>query len=98
MLWGAFVAPNTSRMSNTLAANKAWHASKMKSLPGSKQAEVFNIKGFVRDASGQPLPGVSVTIKGTKTGTQTDANGKFAISANAGDVLEFSFIGYFKKE
>ncbi|MFI5157955.1 MAG: SusC/RagA family TonB-linked outer membrane protein [Sphingobacteriales bacterium] len=58
----------------------------------------FILKGFVRDASGQPLIGVTVSIKGTSTGTQTDANGKFALTVNTGDVLVFSYIGYFRKE
>jgi len=58
----------------------------------------FNLKGFVRDASGQPLIGVSVSVKGTSTGVQTDVNGKFAITVNTGDVLVFSYIGYLKKE
>ncbi len=58
----------------------------------------FILKGFVRDASGQPLIGVSVSIKGTSTGTQTDVNGKFALTANTGDVIVFTYIGYVKKE
>jgi TonB-linked SusC/RagA family outer membrane protein len=40
-----------------------------------------------------PLPGVSVTLKGQAMGTVTDADGKFALSANPSDVLVFSFIG-----
>lgn len=44
-------------------------------------------------ADNQPLPGVSVLIQGTSNGTQSDALGKFQISAKEGDVLVFSFIG-----
>ncbi|WP_282035876.1 SusC/RagA family TonB-linked outer membrane protein [Saccharicrinis aurantiacus] len=40
-----------------------------------------------------PVPGVSVMIKGTSTGTITDFNGKYSIKANEGDILVFSFIG-----
>jgi TonB-linked SusC/RagA family outer membrane protein len=58
----------------------------------------IKISGAVRDASGQPIPGVSVIIKGATQGTQTDINGQFSISANIGDVLVFSFIGYHSKE
>ncbi len=43
---------------------------------------------------GLPLPGVSVSIKGTTTGTQTDSNGKFSLSVPDGADLSFSFIGY----
>ncbi|MBS7566987.1 TonB-dependent receptor [Mucilaginibacter sp. Bleaf8] len=42
---------------------------------------------------GNPLPGVSVRLKGTPQGTATDINGKYSIRANAGQVLVFSFTG-----
>jgi TonB-dependent starch-binding outer membrane protein SusC len=48
------------------------------------------------DAS--PIPGVSIIIKGTSVGTTTDAQGNYSISASAGDVLRFSFIGYLLQE
>jgi TonB-linked SusC/RagA family outer membrane protein len=56
------------------------------------------VKGTVKDETGATLPGVSVSIKGTTRGTQTDANGKFTLDAAPGDVLVFSYIGYLKKE
>jgi TonB-linked SusC/RagA family outer membrane protein len=57
--------------------------------------EPLAIKGNVIDVSnGQRLPGVSVTIKGTGTGTVTDANGDFTLQAPENAVLVFSFIGY----
>ncbi len=62
----------------------------------TKPAET--IKGIIKDAKGQPLPGVSVTVKGTTHGTQSDPNGSFSIQANTGDVLVFSFLGYKKQE
>jgi len=43
---------------------------------------------------GLPIPGVSVKIKGTSSGTQTNAAGKFTLSVQPGAVLSFSFIGY----
>lgn len=44
---------------------------------------------------GQPLPGVTVLVKGSKIGTQTGSNGKFALSVPAGATqLEFSYLGY----
>ena len=51
-----------------------------------------NITGKVTDDTG-PLPGVSIIIKGTTTGTETDFDGNYAINANNGDVLVFSFVG-----
>ena len=51
------------------------------------------ITGTVSDASGT-LPGVSVLVKGTTTGTETDFDGKYSIKADAGAVLVFSYLGY----
>ncbi len=55
-------------------------------------AQEKTVTGKVSDASG-PLPGVTVIIKGTKTGTQTDFDGNYSIKAATGSVLQFSFIG-----
>lgn len=63
-----------------------------------KAAFAQDIKGVVRDAAGQPLARVNVVVKGTRQGTQTNANGQFNLSANIGDVLVFTFVGYIKKE
>ncbi len=52
------------------------------------------ITGIVKDETGAALPGVTVAIKGTQTGTQTDVNGKFKLNANPGDVLVISYVGY----
>jgi TonB-linked SusC/RagA family outer membrane protein len=53
-----------------------------------------NITGTVKGKQdGELLPGVSILIKGTKVGTQTDANGKFNIAAFSGQTLVFSFVG-----
>lgn len=51
------------------------------------------IKGRVVDDNGQPLPGVTILVKGTAKGTTTDADGNYSISADMGDVLQFSYVG-----
>lgn len=56
------------------------------------------IRGTVTGEDGNPLSDVSVTIKGTKRGTVTDANGKFTIDATPGMVLVISSIGFETKE
>lgn len=56
------------------------------------------IQGKVTDSKGQPLVGVSIQIKGTNKGTVTNVEGAFNISANPGDVLLISFIGYETKQ
>lgn len=52
------------------------------------------VTGTVKDASGVPVPAVSVLIKGTQQGTNTDGSGKFSISAPANAVLVFRYIGF----
>lgn len=62
-------------------------------------AQNYEIKGTVSDASGSPLPGVSIVVKNTSKGASTDFDGKFALSnVQKGETLVFSFIGYTTKE
>ena len=60
-------------------------------------AQTKTIKGNVT-ADGQPLPGVSIIIKGTTKGAVTDFDGNYEINANPNDVLVFNYIGYEKRE
>lgn len=61
--------------------------------------ESVTITGTVTEAgTDTPLPGVSILIKGTTTGAVTDIEGKYSITANTGDVLVFSFMGYSPQE
>lgn len=58
-------------------------------------AQTEPITGVVKERStGQTLPGVSVSIKGTTQGVVTDANGRFKINAKKDQTLVFSFIGF----
>lgn len=53
------------------------------------------VQGKVTDNTGQALPGVSVMVKETTTGTSTDANGAFSIAVTKSNaVLVFSYVGY----
>ncbi|MBL4674995.1 MAG: SusC/RagA family TonB-linked outer membrane protein [Mucilaginibacter sp.] len=56
------------------------------------------IKGKVLDENGAPLPGVSVSVKGTSGGAVTDASGNFSVNAPDNATLVFSFIGYQSQE
>lgn len=57
------------------------------------------VKGVVTDDKGQPLPGVTVLVKGTTNGTSTGVDGSWSLQVpNENAVLEFSFIGYTKQE
>ncbi|KOS08293.1 hypothetical protein AM493_09470 [Flavobacterium akiainvivens] len=62
----------------------------------AKQKVVADVyTGTVIAASdGMPLPGVAIILKGTATGVITDADGKFSIEADKGQVLEISYLGY----
>ncbi|BFM42169.1 SusC/RagA family TonB-linked outer membrane protein [Flavobacterium sp. CFS9] len=51
------------------------------------------VSGIVSDNAGLPLPGASVLIKGTKTGAQTDFDGKYSIKTSQNAVLIFNYIG-----
>jgi len=57
-------------------------------------AQEKTISGTVVDETNMPLPGATVVIKGTATGTSTDFDGNYSIKANTGDVLVFSYVGY----
>ena len=57
-------------------------------------AQEKTISGTVVDETNMPLPGATVVIKGTTTGTSTDFDGNYSIGANSGDVLTFSYVGY----
>lgn len=61
---------------------------------------VQTVSGRVLDSDGnQPLPGVSIQLKGTTTGATTDAEGRYSIEApNSDAVLVFSFVGYVSQE
>jgi len=56
-------------------------------------AQEKSISGTITDQSGLPLPGVSVVVVGTTNGTQSDFDGNYAITANIGQTLRFSYLG-----
>ncbi|MBC6369170.1 hypothetical protein DDT91_20450 [Algoriphagus sp. AK58] len=60
----------------------------------TKEIQFATIKGKVTDETGAPIPGVTVLLQGTTSGTVTDIDGNYTIEASEGQVLVFSFIGY----
>ncbi|WP_127139203.1 SusC/RagA family TonB-linked outer membrane protein [Flagellimonas oceanensis] len=67
-------------------------------VPFVQYAQI-TVQGMVTDTATQdPLPGVSIIIKGTSQGTATDFDGNYLIEANMGDTLVFSYIGFQPKE
>ena len=61
-------------------------------------AQEKTITGTVTDQDGIPLPGASVIIKNSTTGTQTDFDGNYTINAETGSVLVFSYVGQQTRE
>lgn len=61
-------------------------------------AEGKEFKGKVVDNKNQPLPGVSISVKGTTVGVATDFNGEFSLKADEGKTLVVSFIGFTTRE
>src|SRR5688500_14943080 len=61
-------------------------------------AQTRTVTGKVTDKTNVGLPGVSVQVKGTNTGTVTDAGGNFSIVVPTNAVLEFSYSGLGSKE
>lgn len=59
---------------------------------------IAKVSGKVVDEKGEPLVGVSIRIKGTTTGTQTDTNGNFTLDADSKTVLIVSYIGFATQE
>ena len=66
---------------------------------GEQGMQQSSVSGTVTDVAGQPLPGVTVIVKGTTRGTVTNSNGAYNISQISGDaVLVFSFVGMHTQE
>ncbi len=62
-------------------------------------AQDITVRGKVTDAqNSETLIGVSILVKGTNTGTQTDMNGNYSISAPTGGTLVFSYLGFISQE
>ncbi len=62
-------------------------------------AQNITVKGTVTDSKDKSsIPGVSVVVKGTQNGTQTDVSGAFSINAPSNAILVFSYLGYTSQE
>lgn len=64
----------------------------------SVMAQQRAVTGTVLGPDGSPIPGASIIIKGTTTGTVTDADGTFSVNVNSDAILVFQFIGYETQE
>lgn len=65
----------------------------------SARKDARTINGTVRDETGGGLPGVSIVVKGTQTGTVTGINGEYSLDIPDGAThITFSFVGYLPQE
>lgn len=63
-------------------------------LPLNGFAQEIEVKGVVKDAAGQPVPGASIMVKGTMNGVAAGIDGEYSIMVNKTAVLTFSAIGF----
>lgn len=61
-------------------------------------AQSIDVKGTVKTSDDQPLPGATVLIKGTTTGTTTTTDGQFTLKAKTGETLLISYLGFISQE
>nr|WP_295921982.1 TonB-dependent receptor [uncultured Dyadobacter sp.] len=68
-------------------------------VPEKKPEARQTVNGRVTDGQGEALPGVSILIKGTQTGTTTDVQGRYSMEVDGPDaILIYSFVGYISQE
>jgi hypothetical protein len=90
---------NETNVSYRIANNKIYFmkrstASTRTQERGAAQDDRTHVTGTVVDDNGEPLIGVSILVKGTRTGAITDVNGHYSISAPENAVLVFKYVGY----
>jgi TonB-linked SusC/RagA family outer membrane protein len=68
-----------------------------KPVPDEK-AEFLVVTGKVTDPNGEPLPGVTITVKSSNVGTVSDIEGNYSINVSENAILVFSFIGFETQE
>lgn len=102
-LYDVLVAVSMQTHLNFVQVNENIHVKVKKGNSEDKAVEVvqkaeINVSGVVKDDTGQPLPGVTVLVKGTSIGTVTELDGSYTLTAPEEAVLVFSFVGYMVQE
>lgn len=62
-------------------------------VPAGSGNQLTPVSGIIKNEKGEPLSGVSVSVRGTSKGTTTNSAGEFTIDAQKGDLLVLSFVG-----
>lgn len=96
-LYDVLVAVSKQTQLNFVQVNDNIHVKKAGSSKNSvKIVELMEVtvSGKVTDDKGDPLPGASVTVAGTTTGTVTDIDGDYKLTVPDGSILVFSYVGF----
>ncbi|RAJ87711.1 TonB-linked SusC/RagA family outer membrane protein [Chitinophaga dinghuensis] len=88
----------TRKNNKIIVGAESDHAPSLSVELDSKVSLDRDITGTIRDNKGTPLPGVTIQIKNSNKGTQSNADAAFNIKAAPGDVLVVSSVGFFTKE
>jgi TonB-linked SusC/RagA family outer membrane protein len=101
-LYEVLVAVSRQTQLNFVQVNENIH---VKSVTGNKrnpvdvtQLQEVTVSGKVVDEGGEPIPGVTVLVRGTTTGTATGLDGSYTLTVPEEATLVFSFIGFVSKE
>jgi TonB-linked SusC/RagA family outer membrane protein len=102
-LYDVLVAISMQTKLNFVQVNENIHVKARTGNSEDKAVKVIlkadiNVRGVVKDKSGEPFPGVTVLVKGTTTGAATGLDGSYALTAPEGATLVFSFIGFETQE
>ncbi|NHE58421.1 SusC/RagA family TonB-linked outer membrane protein [Cyclobacterium plantarum] len=92
-LWAGLAA-------NPLPLDAAALGSEIETIKPRVDQEVLreSIRGSVTDEAGMPLPGATILVKGSTTGTVTDLDGQFSLDVPEDAILQVSYVGYMRKE
>ena len=91
------INPEPKNLSPASQTSQVVH-SNARAVSPSKQPVDKIVTGQVTDAEGTVLPGVSIAVKGGSTGTSTDPQGRYRISAPDNGVLVFTYVGFETRE
>lgn len=78
---------------NIVVSAKDKQSQRLPQRPANKAGN-RTIKGRITDANGEPIIGASVKVKGNDLGVVSDLDGNYSISANPGDALVVSYVGF----
>src|SRR5690606_8815271 len=89
-----YVTPSIGTVSSTILSASIINPEEVPLIYEITKALEHTVSGTVTDSQGMPIPGVTVSVQGTSTGTATNIDGKYALTVHEGATLVFSFIGY----